>query len=94
MRLLTRPLVVAHSCAVDARASFGEDLRAFALERLEPYQARRQVVILDGAARFQSADAPGIQLRSAIKGSTPAARRAGIQHANAATAIKSADMDK
>ena len=39
--------VVARSCHADNRASFGEDLRAFTLERLEPYKAPRQVVILD-----------------------------------------------
>ena len=43
--------VVAHSCDVDKRASFGEDLRAFTLERLEPYKAPRQVVVLDAMPR-------------------------------------------
>ena len=43
--------VVAHSCDIDRRASFGEDLRAFTLERLEPYKAPRQVVVLDAMPR-------------------------------------------
>ena len=43
--------VVARSCAADARASFAEDLRAFALERLEPYKAPRQVVVLEAMPR-------------------------------------------
>jgi benzoate-CoA ligase family protein len=43
--------VVAHSCEADRRASFAEDLRAFALERLEPYKAPRQVVILAAMPR-------------------------------------------
>ena len=43
--------VVAHSCAPAERASFGEDLRAFALERLEPYKAPRQVVVLEAMPR-------------------------------------------
>ena len=43
--------VVAHSCAADARASFAEDLRAFALERLEPFKAPRQVVVLEAMPR-------------------------------------------
>jgi benzoate-CoA ligase family protein len=43
--------VVARSCAADARASFAEDLRAFALERLEPYKAPRQVVVLEEMPR-------------------------------------------
>ena len=38
--------VVAHSCGDDNRATFGEDLRAFTLERLEPYKAPRHVVVL------------------------------------------------
>jgi len=43
--------VVARSCPVDARASFAEDLRAFALERLEPFKAPRQVVVLEAMPR-------------------------------------------
>ncbi len=43
--------VVARSCAKDARASFAEDLRAFALERLEPYKAPRQVIVLEAMPR-------------------------------------------
>jgi 2-aminobenzoate-CoA ligase len=43
--------VVAHSCAAENRASFAEDLRAFALERLEPYKAPRQVVVLEAMPR-------------------------------------------
>ncbi|MEO8499444.1 MAG: benzoate-CoA ligase family protein [Vicinamibacteria bacterium] len=43
--------VVAHSCAADARASFAEDLRAFALERLDPFKAPRQVVVLEAMPR-------------------------------------------
>ena len=43
--------VVARSCAAEARASFAEDLRAFALDRLEPYKAPRQVVVLDAMPR-------------------------------------------
>ncbi len=43
--------VVAHSCAPEARASFAEDLRAFALERLEPFKAPRQVVVLETMPR-------------------------------------------
>ncbi len=43
--------VVARSCPVDARASFAEDLRAFALGRLEPYKAPRQVVVLEAMPR-------------------------------------------
>ncbi len=43
--------VVARSCAPEARASFAEDLRAFALERLEPYKAPRQVVVLEAMPR-------------------------------------------
>ncbi len=43
--------VVAHSCAEEARASFAEDLRAFALDRLEPYKAPRQVVVLEAMPR-------------------------------------------
>jgi acyl-coenzyme A synthetase/AMP-(fatty) acid ligase len=43
--------VVARSCAAEARASFAEDLRAFALERLEPYKAPRQVVVLEAMPR-------------------------------------------
>lgn len=43
--------VVARSCAPEARASFAEDLRAFALDRLEPYKAPRQVVVLEAMPR-------------------------------------------
>jgi benzoate-CoA ligase family protein len=43
--------VVAHSCPVDARASFAEDLRAFALDRLEPFKAPRQVVVIEAMPR-------------------------------------------
>jgi benzoate-CoA ligase family protein len=43
--------VVARSCPAEARASFAEDLRAFALERLEPYKAPRQVVVLEAMPR-------------------------------------------
>lgn len=43
--------VVARSCAVDARESLGEELRAFTLKRLEPYKAPRQVMILDAMPR-------------------------------------------
>ncbi len=43
--------VVAHSCAPGNRASFAEDLRAFALERLEPFKAPRQVVVLESMPR-------------------------------------------
>ncbi|MBK5257613.1 MAG: benzoate-CoA ligase family protein [Vicinamibacteria bacterium] len=43
--------VVARSCPVEARASFAEDLRAFTLERLEPYKAPRQVVVLEAMPR-------------------------------------------
>ncbi len=43
--------VVARSCTPDARASFAEDLRAFALDRLEPYKAPRQVVVLEAMPR-------------------------------------------
>ena len=43
--------VVAHACAAEARASFAEDLRAFALERLEPFKAPRQVVVLEAMPR-------------------------------------------
>lgn len=43
--------VVAHSCPPESRASFAEDLRAFALGRLEPFKAPRQVVILESMPR-------------------------------------------
>lgn len=43
--------VVARSCPAEARASFAEDLRAFALDRLEPYKAPRQVVVLETMPR-------------------------------------------
>ena len=43
--------VVAHSCAVEARASLGEDLRAFTLEKLEPYKSPRQVVVIEAMPR-------------------------------------------
>lgn len=43
--------VVARSEDASARASFAEDLRAFALERLEPYKAPRQVVVLEAMPR-------------------------------------------
>jgi benzoate-CoA ligase family protein len=43
--------VVARSCAPEARVSFAEDLRAYALEKLEPYKAPRQVVVLEAMPR-------------------------------------------
>lgn len=43
--------VVARACAVESRASFAEDLRAFALERLEPFKTPRQVVVLEAMPR-------------------------------------------
>ena len=43
--------VVARSCPPDTRASFAEDLRAFALARLEPFKAPRQIVVLEAMPR-------------------------------------------
>jgi benzoate-CoA ligase family protein len=43
--------VVARSCAPEMRNPFAEELRAFALERLEPFKAPRQVVVLDAMPR-------------------------------------------
>jgi benzoate-CoA ligase family protein len=43
--------VVARACAVDVRATHAEELRAFTLEKLEPYKAPRQIVILDAMPR-------------------------------------------
>lgn len=46
-----RAYVVARSCPAEQRTSLGEDLRAFALERLDPYKAPRQVIVLDAMPR-------------------------------------------
>jgi len=43
--------VVARSCAEEARVGLAEELRAFTLERLEPYKAPRQVVVLETMPR-------------------------------------------
>ena len=43
--------VVARACAVEAREAHAEELRAFTLEKLEPYKAPRQIVILDAMPR-------------------------------------------
>ncbi|MEO5763114.1 MAG: AMP-binding protein, partial [Vicinamibacteria bacterium] len=43
--------VVARACEVSARVPFVEELRAFTLERLEPYKAPRQIVVLDAMPR-------------------------------------------
>jgi benzoate-CoA ligase family protein len=43
--------VVARDCAAEARPAFAEELRAFSLERLEPFKAPRQVVVLEAMPR-------------------------------------------
>ncbi len=55
--------VVARSCPPDRRASFAEDLRAFALERLEPFKAPRQIVVLEAMPKTHLGKTDRGQLR-------------------------------
>ncbi|MEO8362032.1 MAG: benzoate-CoA ligase family protein, partial [Vicinamibacteria bacterium] len=43
--------VVARACEVDGRDAFVAELRAFTLQKLEPYKAPRQIVILESMPR-------------------------------------------